>query len=85
MKCEFKLEVGLHHGSALSSLLFVMVMDRLTDEVRQKSLWTITFVDGIAICSEGSEQADRQRAAVVAWINLNTWDQPFKAMDSSQQ
>ncbi|KAE8277169.1 hypothetical protein D5F01_LYC25016 [Larimichthys crocea] len=32
---EFKVEVGLHQGSALSPFLFAMVMDRLTDEVRQ--------------------------------------------------
>ena len=30
----FKVEVGLHQGSALSPLLFAIVMDRLTDEVR---------------------------------------------------
>ena len=30
---EFKVEVGLHQGLALSSFLFAMVMDRLTDEV----------------------------------------------------
>ena len=33
----FKVEVGLHQGSALSPFLFAMVMDRLTDEVRQES------------------------------------------------
>ena len=38
---EFKVEVGLHQGSALSPLLFVTVMDRLTDEVSQESLWNI--------------------------------------------
>ena len=35
----FKVEVGLHQGSALSPLLFAMVMGRLTDEVRQESSW----------------------------------------------
>ena len=36
--------------------LFAMVMDRLTDEVRQESLWTIMFADGIVMCSETREQ-----------------------------
>ena len=34
----FKVEVRLHQGLALSPFLFVMVMDRLTDEVRQECL-----------------------------------------------
>lgn len=32
----FKLGVGLAQGSALSPLLFTIVMDRLTDEVKQE-------------------------------------------------
>lgn len=34
---RFKVEVGLHQGSTLSPFLFALVMDRLTDEVRQES------------------------------------------------
>ena len=34
---EFKVEVGLHHGSALESLFVAMVSYRLIDEVRQES------------------------------------------------
>lgn len=30
-------------------------MDRLVDEVRQDSMWTIMFVDNIVISSEGRE------------------------------
>lgn len=29
-----------------------MVMDRLADEVRQQSPWTVMFADNIVICSE---------------------------------
>lgn len=36
-----EVEVGLHQGSAL---MFAMVTDRLTDEVRQESLWSMTFM-----------------------------------------
>ena len=33
---SFKVKVGLHQESTLSPLLFAMIMDRLTDEVRRK-------------------------------------------------
>ena len=32
---SFKVKVGLHQGSALSPFLFAVIMDRLTDEVRE--------------------------------------------------
>ncbi|KAJ8348946.1 hypothetical protein SKAU_G00275380 [Synaphobranchus kaupii] len=54
----FKVGVGLHQGSALSPFLFAMVMDRLTDEVRQESPWTMMFADDIVICSESREQVE---------------------------
>ena len=54
----FKVEIGLHEGSALSPFLFAMVMDRLTDEVRQESSWNMMF-DDIVICSESKEQVER--------------------------
>lgn len=34
---ELKVEVGLHQRSSSSCFLFVLVMDRQTDEVRQES------------------------------------------------
>ena len=45
----YKVEVGLHQGSALSSFLFTLAMDKLTDEVRQESPWTMTFADDTVI------------------------------------
>ena len=43
----FKVEVGLHQGSALSPFLFAVLMDRLTDEVRLESPWNMLFVQMI--------------------------------------
>ncbi|KAJ8335039.1 hypothetical protein SKAU_G00406820 [Synaphobranchus kaupii] len=41
-----------------------MVMDRLTDKIRQESPWTMTFADDIVICSESREQVEE---------NLERW------------
>lgn len=42
--------MGLHQGSALSPFLFAIMIDTLTDEVRQKFPWTMMFADDIVIC-----------------------------------
>lgn len=31
-------------------------MARLTDEVRQQSLWTVMFVDDIVVCNKSKEK-----------------------------
>ncbi|KAK3567735.1 hypothetical protein QTP86_024053, partial [Hemibagrus guttatus] len=61
---EFIVEVGLHQGWALSPFLFAIVMDQLSEEVRQESPWTMMFADGIVICSESREQVEE---------NLERW------------
>ncbi|KAK3552517.1 hypothetical protein QTP86_013243 [Hemibagrus guttatus] len=63
-KEEFKVDLGLHQGSALSPFLFAIVMDQLSEEVRQESPWTMMFADDIVICSESREQVEE---------NLERW------------
>ena len=56
---DFKVEVGLHQGSALNPFLSAMVMDRLAKEVRWDSPWTLMFADEIMICNESREQWEK--------------------------
>lgn len=60
----FEVGVGLHQGSALSPFLFAMLMDRLTDEVRQESPWNMMFADDIVICGETKEEVE---ASLESW------------------
>ena len=57
---SFKVKVGLHQGSALSTFLFAVIMDRLTDEVRIKPPWTMLFADDIVIYKETREEVERR-------------------------
>ena len=56
----FDVKVGLHQGSALSPCLFAMMMDRMTDEIREEAPWTMMFADDIVICSESKEQVEEK-------------------------
>ena len=57
---SFKVKVGLHQESTLSSFLFAVIMDRLTDEVRREPPWTMLFADDIVICEETREKVERR-------------------------
>ena len=41
---KFNVEVGLHHGSALSPYLFLILMDVLTERVRKEAPESMLFV-----------------------------------------
>ena len=56
----FEVKVGLHQGSALSPCLFAMVMDRMTDDIREEAPWTMMFADDIVICSESYEWLEQK-------------------------
>lgn len=58
---EFKVGVGSHpshRGSVQSPSVFAVIMDRLTDEIRRKSLLNIVFADDVMICSQRRQQVE---------------------------
>ena len=53
----FEVKVGLPQGSALSPCLFAMVMDRMTDEIREEAPWSTMFADDIEVCRHNAARA----------------------------
>ena len=49
---SFGVDVGLHHGSALSPYLFLVLMDVLTEDVRKDVPGAMMFADDIVLCGD---------------------------------
>lgn len=48
----------MSHVSAFRPFLFTLMMDRLTEEVRQEFPWTAMFADDIVISSDSREKEE---------------------------
>ena len=55
----FDVQVGLHQGSVLSPLLFIIVLEALSKEFRTGSPWELLYADDLVIVSDSL--ADLQR------------------------
>ncbi|XP_068250804.1 uncharacterized protein [Palaemon carinicauda] len=51
----FEVRVVLHQGSLLNLYLLNIVMDAITERVREQSPWTMLFADDIGVCGETRE------------------------------
>ena len=57
---SFPVNVGLHQGSALSLYLFDLVMDVVTQGIRDQSLWCMLFADDIVLWSNRREVVEEK-------------------------
>jgi hypothetical protein len=56
----FGVRVGLHQGSALSPLLFVAVMDEVTERVRREAPWNMMYADDVVLLNDTKEDAEKE-------------------------
>lgn len=52
----FPVEIGLHQGSALSPLLFALILDVVTRDVQDGAPWCMFFVDDIVLMAESQRE-----------------------------
>ena len=55
---EIEIEAGLHQGSALSPLLFVIIIDFITEEIDEGTPWEMLFVDDLVLCDPDREMME---------------------------
>ena len=49
---SFEVKIGMHQGSALSPLLFVIVMEALSREFRVALPWELLYADDLVVIAE---------------------------------
>ena len=53
---EFEVKVGVHQGSVLSPLLFILVLEALSREFRTGVPWELLYADDLVIISDSREE-----------------------------
>ena len=56
----FEVKLGLHQGSALNPLLFIIIMDVLAEEARTIPPWAMLFADDLVLVSETAEEVEEE-------------------------
>ncbi|VDP47938.1 unnamed protein product [Heligmosomoides polygyrus] len=54
------ISVGVHQGSALSPLFFVVVMDAITKDLQKPVPWTLLYADDVTLACKDKDDLERQ-------------------------
>ncbi|CAK9292424.1 unnamed protein product [Gordionus sp. m RMFG-2023] len=63
----FTIAEGVHQGSAHNPLLFITIIDILSQSISQTVPWNMIFADDIVILAESK---DEMKERLVSWINI---------------
>ena len=67
---DFPVNVGVHQGSVLSPLLFIIVMEALSREFRTSCPWELLYADDLVIAAENQEEL---------LVKLDLWKKEIEA------
>ncbi|ETN77512.1 reverse transcriptase [Necator americanus] len=56
----FPVQVGVHQGSSLSPLLFILCMDTITKEIQKQHPWTLLLADDVMLALESRDYLQEQ-------------------------
>ena len=68
---EFEVKVGVHQGSVLSPLLFIIVLEALSREFHRGVPWEDLYADALVIIAESLEDLDMERAMEGKGLRVN--------------
>lgn len=60
---DFNVTVGVHQGSALSPLLFNLVMDVVTRDLQRSPPWTMLYADDVMLAADTKADLEKQAQA----------------------
>ena len=60
---EFEVKFGVHQGSVLSPLLFIIVLEALSREFRSGVLWEDLYADDLVIIAESLKECGLERSS----------------------
>ena len=67
---EFEVKVGVHQGSVLSPLLFIIVLEALSAELTTGCPWELLYADDLALVAKSMEELT---------VKLQNWKQAMEA------